>query len=226
MFVFRAVSRSGPSDFAAVGGVFKPPPSSERALWQGLEAVRMYRKIRTFFCSCNTYQTTLCLLSFGVQAFTDPATPSGPFSRPRSHTHTRVQSAQIYALFPKQPSYRLIFSDFSPAAGMQTMLAPDVANMYPHKIPRSAILRNLRKTTRQTAFRRLSGRLPRPLVREICNQASNPSLRPTYREVTACGGTFPDTVTYLHGLHTLIGPTSFRETRSPQAAHLPEDGTL
>ena len=65
-----------------------------------------------------------------------------------------------------------------------------------------------------------------PSVREICNQASNPSLRPTYREVTACGGTFPDTVTYLHGLHTPICPVSFRETRSPQAFHLPEDGTL
>ena len=66
----------------------------------------------------------------------------------------------------------------------------------------------------------------RPLVREICNQAPNPSLRPTYREVTACGGTFPDTVTYLHGLNTPIGPVSFRETRSPQAPHLPENGTF
>ena len=67
---------------------------------------------------------------------------------------------------------------------------------------------------------------PPALVREICNQVSNPSLRPTYREVTACGGTFPDTVTYLHGLNTPIGPVSFRETRSPQAPHLPENGTF
>ena len=75
---------------------------------------------------------------------------------------------------------------------------------------------------RTHSARSLSG----PLVREICNQAPNPSLRPTYREVTACGGTFPDTVTYLHGLNTPIGPVSFRETRSPQAPHLPENGTF
>ena len=78
-------------------------------------------------------------------------------------------------------------------------------------------------------FRRLTQlRFPPsgPLVREICNQAPNPSLRPTYREVTACGGTFPDTVTYLHGLNTPICPASFRETRSPQAPHLPENGTF
>ena len=78
-------------------------------------------------------------------------------------------------------------------------------------------------------FRRLTQlRFPPsgPLVREICNQAPNPSLRPTYREVTACGGTFPDTVTYLHGLNTPICPASFRETRSLQAPHLPENGTF
>ena len=80
-----------------------------------------------------------------------------------------------------------------------------------------------RVTPCRTHFARsLSG----PSVREICNQAPNPSLRPTYREVTACGGTFPDTVTYLHGLNTPIGPVSFRETRSPQAPHLPENGTF
>lgn len=46
------------------------------------------------------------------------------------------------------------------------------------------------------------------LVREICNQRSTPRLRPTYREVTACDGTFPDTVTYLHEFRTLISPDS------------------
>lgn len=45
-------------------------------------------------------------------------------------------------------------------------------------------------------------------AREICDQVSNLSLRPTYREVTACGGTFPDTVTYLHGFHTRISSDS------------------
>ena len=70
------------------------------------------------------------------------------------------------------------------------------------------------------------GSAPGSSVREICNQVSNPSLRPTYREVTACGGTFPDTVTYLHGLNTPICPASFRETRSLQAPHLPENGTF
>lgn len=45
-------------------------------------------------------------------------------------------------------------------------------------------------------------------AREICDQVSNLSLRPTYREVTACGGTFPDTVMYLHGFHTRISSDS------------------
>ena len=50
------------------------------------------------------------------------------------------------------------------------------------------------------------GSAPGSSVREICNQVSNPSLRPTYREVTACGGTFPDTVTYLPGYTPLSAP--------------------
>lgn len=33
-------------------------------------------------------------------------------------------------------------------------------------------------------------------------------LRPTYREVTACGGTFPDTATYLPGREPVSGPIS------------------
>lgn len=37
------------------------------------------------------------------------------------------------------------------------------------------------------------------------HQMSNLSIRPTYREVTVCDGTFPDTATYLHGFDTLIG---------------------
>ena len=45
--------------------------------------------------------------------------------------------------------------------------------------------------------------------RAIRTKMPNPSLRPTYREVTACGGTFPDTVTYLHGFRTPIGFLSF-----------------
>lgn len=45
--------------------------------------------------------------------------------------------------------------------------------------------------------------------REIRNQMPNPSIRPTCREVTACGGTFPDTVTYLRGFDTLISFSSF-----------------
>ena len=116
------------------------------------------------------------------------------------------------------------------------MLAPDVANMYLHKTP----VQQAAATSETTRALRLCGPPPfnfrsltqlrfppsGPLVREICNQAPNPSLRPTYREVTACGGTFPDTVTYLHGLNTPICPASFRETRSPQAPHLPENGTF
>ena len=50
-------------------------------------------------------------------------------------------------------------------------------------------------------------------------------LRPTYREVTACGGTFPDTVTYLHGSNTPIGSGS-SATCAAQALHLPESGTV
>ena len=131
------------------------------------------------------------------------------------------------------------------------MLAPDVANMYLHKTPvqqaaaTSETTRAFRlcgplpvtSSSHRTTFRhplrrftqlRFNLRFPPsgPLVREICNQAPNPSLRPTYREVTACGGTFPDTVTYLHGLNTPICPASFRETRSLQAPHLPENGTF
>ncbi len=56
---------------------------------------------------------------------------------------------------------------------------------------------------------------PPALVREICNQVSNFSLRPTYREVTACGGTFPDTVTYLPGYTPLSAPLPL-ERRAPR----------
>ena len=63
------------------------------------------------------------------------------------------------------------------------------------------------------------------VVREICNPVSNFSLRPTYREVTACGGTFPDTVTYLRGSYTPIGPGSSAASAA-QALHLPESGTI
>lgn len=63
------------------------------------------------------------------------------------------------------------------------------------------------------------------VVREICNPVSDFSLRPTYREVTACGGTFPDTVTYLRGSYTPIGPGSSAASAA-QALHLPESGTI
>lgn len=50
-------------------------------------------------------------------------------------------------------------------------------------------------------------------------------LRPTYREVTACGGTFPDTETYLHGSYTPISSVSSAACAA-QAPHLPESGTF
>ena len=157
------------------------------------------------------------------------------------------------------------------------MLAPDVANMYPHKIPfrrqsfgssgtafaapwsrfppfgtphgpprspvsslrsgslkvpASAALRNFRivPSAKPSGIRppltqprhQPSG----PWSEKFVTKCLTPRFPPRRREVTACGGTFPDTVTYLHGLNTPIGPVSFRETRSPQAPHLPENGTF
>ncbi len=46
-------------------------------------------------------------------------------------------------------------------------------------------------------------------IGKFATKMSNLSLRPTYREVTVCDGTFPDTATYLHGFDTLIGFSSF-----------------
>ena len=50
-------------------------------------------------------------------------------------------------------------------------------------------------------------------------KASSHSLRPTYREVTACDGTFPDTATYLLGADTPIGFNSFAAPRSYTQAY-------
>ena len=63
------------------------------------------------------------------------------------------------------------------------------------------------------------------LARGICNPVCDFPLRPTYREVTACGGTFPDTVTYLRGSYTPIGPGS-SAAYAAQALHLPDSGTF
>ena len=94
--------------------------------------------------------------------------------------------------------------------------------------------RNSRNDTPKTGLRHLAGSrsglfsdgIPDSglVVREICNPVSDFSVRPTYREVTACGGTFPDTVTYLRGSYTPIGPGS-SATCAAQALHLPDSGT-
>lgn len=77
---------------------------------------------------------------------------------------------------------------------------------------------DLRRTARSSGACRTSGSSPASGFRNLMPDLST---CPTCREVTACGGTFPDTATCLHGFGTPIGSGSSDDRRAAARRHAP-----
>lgn len=156
-----------------------------------------------------------------------PLRPDAP-GHAFAYAHERPKARKYTHYFPIVQDYRLIFSDFPDPVWIREMLAHDeLLTLHRTACPvlQPGNRSSYHRTTASSAGGSNTETRFRLLVREICNPVSGFSLRPTYREVTACGGTFPDTVTYLHGSNTLIGSGS-SAARAAQALHLPDSGTF
>ena len=135
-----------------------------------------------------------------------------PSSGRSQHESARYKSAQIYILFLKSPSYGLRFlrvrtlSRNAEHVG-NTRCQHGSARFSFGRSRSAAVSGGVRYAENRTAGLHLLRRIPvrrRPYLHPTAGQASrsrnlylmpNRSKRPTYREVTACGGTFPDTAT-------------------------------
>lgn len=180
-------------------------------------------------------------LRFGFALLRPTRNTSDRARRSRSGTGTKARKYTHY--FPINQGKTLVFGEFQPSAGIRTMLAhTTAANIRSARIPPDKAAptrsgRTLHRTTcvvpmsrssrrssaaspaartapRPSAWppsaRRTSGLSPDPGFRNLMPDLST---RPTCREVTACGGTFPDTATCLHGFGTLIGLSSSGDKR-------------